>query len=185
MSLNCLRSEEYRLLDVLFCLNSPFISALGTFATSLWPPLCLKRNPDFSLLLSRRALFLSDCVQDFPSSSVFRNLTLERLGINSFEFILLGGLLTFLNLQLYFIYICMYVCYCHVWGGLSLYFFKCSLSPVFFLFWKLRDADVRHPVIIPKVSGASLVFYQFFSSDAQTRRLLSICLQAFGSLLSS
>ena len=55
----CLFSEGYMLLDVPFCLNSPFISALETLATSLWPPLCLMRNPDFELLWSRRALFLT------------------------------------------------------------------------------------------------------------------------------
>lgn len=77
----CLFSEGYMLLDVPFCLNSPFISALETLATSLWPPLCLMRNPDFELLSSRCALFLSDCVQAFPSSSVFRNLILQCLEI--------------------------------------------------------------------------------------------------------
>ena len=53
----------------------------------------------------------------------------------------------------------MYVCFYNVWEGLSLYFFKYSLGPVFFLlFWKLTDTDVKPLVIIPKGSGTLLVF---------------------------
>lgn len=92
---------------------------------------------------------------------MFRNLTLERLGINSFEFILLGGLLTFLNLQLYFIYICMYVCYCHVWE-VSAFISSNALSALYSFFSGNSEMQMLDTLLSsPKSLGRRLCFTSF------------------------
>ena len=81
--------------------------------------------------------------------------------MNSFEFILFGGLLIFLNLQVY-LYICICVCFYNVWEGLSLCFFKYSLGPVLFLLlWKLTDTDATLLSSSPKALGRCLCFNCF------------------------